>query len=171
MHIHHGLRHAPWVSTLPNDGHHLDVRALTSLAFALTAHHRMWQALVEHDPRERWYARLALTPSVEIWLLGWWAGQGTAFHDHGGAAGALAVVEGSLEEVRLGAEPRSTAPRRLRAGSVVPLPAVTVHRVGNPDPAPATSIHVYSPPGLPLREYRTEKSPHSSTTIPPGVLR
>src|SRR3712207_8332217 len=35
---------------------------------------------------------------AQVWLLSWLPGQGTGLHDHGGSAGALAVVRGTLSE-------------------------------------------------------------------------
>ncbi len=37
-------------------------------------------------------------------------------------------------------------PRRLRAGRSAGFPLGHVHDVGNPAPAPAVSVHAYSPP-------------------------
>ena len=50
------------------------------------------------DPVARWYARLAITDDHEAWLLSWLPGQSTDLHDHGGSAGAFAVVSGTLTE-------------------------------------------------------------------------
>lgn len=169
MVIHPALHDVAWLDTLPTDGRVLEVGALMSLTVALAAHHP-WRTLVEHDPGERWYTRLALTPSVEVWLIGWWRGQGTGFHDHGGAGGALAVLEGSLEEVRLGPVTRGAAVRRFAAGSVVALPADTIHRVANPGTVPATSIHAYSPPGLPMRHLDAEGHPRVAGAVHAGAL-
>ena len=43
--------------------------------------------LVRFASPARWWARLALTEEVELWLLSWLPGQRTEPHDHGGAAG------------------------------------------------------------------------------------
>ena len=53
------------------------------------------------DPLQRWYHRLAATDEYEVWLLTWLPGQGTDLHDHGGSAGALAVVSGEVTEYTL----------------------------------------------------------------------
>ena len=44
----------------------------------------------------------ALAAVDSRWLLSWLPGQGTGLHDHGGSAGAFAVVRGTLHE-RVGA--------------------------------------------------------------------
>jgi predicted metal-dependent enzyme (double-stranded beta helix superfamily) len=149
---HSALRGAAWSSSLPL-ARSLEASELAVLTSALAARPQLWRSLVHHDPLVRWYERLALTEAVEVWLIGWWPGQHTPLHDHGGAAGALAVVSGSLEETFAGPLEHVVRPWVLRQGSVLELPASIVHRVGNPGPAPATSIHAYSPPGRGLREH------------------
>lgn len=128
---------------------------LAGLAARLAATPALWRSLVRHDPAERWYERLLLTDNLEIWLIGWTPGQGTPPHDHGEAAGALAVAEGSLlEEVY---ERTSLAPARTavhRAGVTLAFPPDHVHRVRNVAAVNATSVHAYSPPELPMRVYR-----------------
>lgn len=87
-----------------------------------------------------------------MWLLAWTPGQEVPAHDHGGAAGAFTVVDGVLVEDRL--DPGSwAAGRRTRftAGSRTWFGPDHAHVLGNRGPGPATSVHAYSPPGLPLR--------------------
>src|ERR1700722_4374903 len=50
------------------------------------------------DLTERQYELLELTDDLEIWAIHWPQGRGLELHDHGGSAGALWVVQGSLEE-------------------------------------------------------------------------
>src|SRR5687767_15029746 len=54
--------------------------------------------ILEYVPEQRWWARLALTEEVELWLLTWMPGQGTEPHDHGGASGSFTVYRGELRE-------------------------------------------------------------------------
>jgi hypothetical protein len=37
----------------------------------------LWQPLLRHDPAHRWFERLISTDVVELWLIGWSAGQST----------------------------------------------------------------------------------------------
>ncbi|HEY1574466.1 MAG TPA: cysteine dioxygenase family protein [Pseudonocardiaceae bacterium] len=100
----------------------------------------------------RWWARLALTDGVELWLLSWLAGQGTGAHDHGGAAGAFTVLVGDLvERYRYPAGPVRVVSRSR--GAAVGFGPARVHDVGNEGVAPAASVHAYSPPLLPTRHY------------------
>lgn len=104
-----------------------------------------------HDPAERWYLRLALTGSVEVWLLTWTPGQHTRPHDHGGAAGSYTVLDGELTETwRDGAGPTHRGVRGRGAASA--FGPERVHVVANRGTLDATSVHAYSPPLLPLGE-------------------
>jgi predicted metal-dependent enzyme (double-stranded beta helix superfamily) len=118
----------------------------------------LWRPLVHHDRARRWFERLLLTSTLEVWLIGWAAGQETSVHDHGGASGGLTVAEGTLaEEIFDFTSPASglATCRRLihEVGVPVGFREAHVHRVRNVGPLNATSIHAYSPPGQPMREY------------------
>ncbi|WP_052711315.1 cysteine dioxygenase family protein [Pseudofrankia sp. DC12] len=150
---------------LRDEGEPLDTATLVELAGRLAAAERLWRPVVRHDPDKRWYTRLLLTGVVEVWLIGWFPGQHTAVHDHGGALGALAVADGAVEEdihaPHGGSwEPRGT--RRYDKGRVVAFGADHVHRVINRTQAAATTVHAYSPPEVPLRY----ASPDGSVAVP-----
>jgi Cysteine dioxygenase type I len=66
-------------------------------------------------------------------------------HDHGDAAGAFVVTAGALTEV-LPSRAGGTVERTLEVGRVRLLGLGAVHDVVNRAGAPATSLHVYSPP-------------------------
>jgi predicted metal-dependent enzyme (double-stranded beta helix superfamily) len=111
-----------------------------------------WRPVLRHDPQRRWYTRLVHTDLVEVWLLGWTPGQQVPAHDHGGAAGAFTVVHGTLVEDQL--DLSTWSPRRrtsFPAGSRTGFGPEHAHILGNHGTRPATSVHAYSPPGLPLR--------------------
>jgi predicted metal-dependent enzyme (double-stranded beta helix superfamily) len=157
MDIHPALRGAAWARSLPAGGLPVDDEVLAAVVSALADRPDLWQGLVRHDRLVRRYERVALTDTVEVWLIGWWSGQHTPVHDHGGASGALAVVGGVLEET-LVRPSRPARSRLLPAGTVLRLPPSTIHRVGNVHALPATSIHAYSPPGLEMTAYATPES-------------
>ena len=117
-----------------------------------------WPRLVQFSAGKRWYGRLNLTPSYEIWLLAWLPGQHTGFHDHGEASGAFTVVRGELQ-VQL-ARPGSQDVRRriARHGSVTAFGARHLHDVGNDSGALAVSVHAYSPPLTAMRRYEMAPS-------------
>jgi Cysteine dioxygenase type I len=122
----------------------LDPARLVDIAAGIAAMEPLWRAVVRHEPGGRRPVRLLATDDVEVWVIGWLAGQGVALHDHGDSAGALVVTEGTLLEVR--ATEHGLVRADLRAGARRSLPHGLVHDVVNPGPAAASSVHVYSPP-------------------------
>jgi hypothetical protein len=130
----------------------LSPQSLGELAGGLAAERDGWSHLVRFSG-ERWYHRLELTDSYEIWLLSWLPGQHTGFHDHGDAAGAFAVAYGRLTE--------RTVPHGQRHALSRVVPAVTVrsfgpryaHDVVNEGVELAVSVHAYSPPLTAMRRY------------------
>jgi predicted metal-dependent enzyme (double-stranded beta helix superfamily) len=111
-------------------------------------------AQVRFASPDRWWSRLALTEEVEVWLLSWLPGQHTAPHDHGGASGAFSVVLGSLSETyRYPGGP--VRQRTHDLGSAVGFGAGRAHQVWNTGFAKAATVHAYSPPLVPTREYES----------------
>jgi quercetin dioxygenase-like cupin family protein len=101
---------------------------------------------------QRWWARLALTDGVELWLLTWLPGQRTEPHDHGGATGSFTVLLGELtEQYRYPGGPIRDL-RHLVSNSIG-FGAGRAHQLGNAGSFPAASVHAYSPPLTPTREY------------------
>jgi hypothetical protein len=139
--------HSPDATLTPADLLHI-VRALAD-------QRDRWLALVEHHPDERWFARVAAEHDYDVWLIGWDSFQGVDLHDHGGAAGVLYVVEGTLQETSASRTrpPRATE-QTLTAGTARAFGADHVHRVVNPTAGPATSLHVYAPPLVSMDFYR-----------------
>jgi hypothetical protein len=117
---------------------------LVRLAVRIAAAPSLWRPVLRHDRLSRCHVRLSRDEDHEVWLLGWTAQQAVELHDHGGSAGAFAVVQGQLVEDDFG--PRGLRQTRWPAGTARALPAACVHHVWYPGPAPASSIHVYSPP-------------------------
>jgi hypothetical protein len=106
-----------------------------------------WRALARHTPHERWYRRLSADDSLDVWLLGWDAHQGVDLHDHGGSSGGLLVLEGELLETATARDATDgLVEHRLAEGTATAFGPGHVHWVVNASPAPATSVHVYSPP-------------------------
>ena len=136
-----------------------------ALAAALAVAADLWLPLVEYRAASRWSAPLSraaadvLDPSLredlaraQVWLLSWLPGQGTDLHDHGGSAGAFAVVRGTLHE-RVGAREEVTG---LTAGRVRHFGPHHVHQVSNPGVEAAVSVHVYTPRLTVMSTYRID---------------
>src|ERR1700691_342961 len=81
----------------------LGARQLGDVVRGLAANPSEWLSRVRLTPAGRWYERIHLDDSHEVWVISWLPGQATGFHDHGGSAGAFAVVWGTLTERRISA--------------------------------------------------------------------
>jgi hypothetical protein len=108
--------------------------------------------LLHYGHTRRWWTRLALTSGVELWLLSWLPGQGTGPHDHGGAAGAFTVLLGELvEDYRYPSGPIRHLGHTI--GNAIGFGAGRAHDLRNAGTSPTASVHAYSPPLVPTREY------------------
>ena len=116
-----------------------------SLATRLGLAPSRWRPLVRHEPGVRRYVPLP-DLGCDAWVITWPPGTGLPRHDHGGAAGAMAVVEGTLVERHARRWAPATIRRRvLDTGSVVAFGPDHIHEVRNDGVVPAVSIHVYAP--------------------------
>jgi quercetin dioxygenase-like cupin family protein len=125
----------------------------------------LWPGVVIHDPAGRRPVRLLATDAYEVWVIGWLAEQRLSLHDHGDSAGFLTVVEGRLDEVEIDLETGERLTHPLGRGSIRWLPPGTVHGVANRASAPATSIHVYSPPLTSMTSYTDVGRPLDTTVV------
>jgi predicted metal-dependent enzyme (double-stranded beta helix superfamily) len=122
------------------------------IAEGLAAVAAPWELGAGESPDQRQHQLLLATEAYDAWLIHWPPGTGLGAHDHGGSAGAFAVVSGSLEERTIAG--RGTRVRRVTAGRSVSFDAGHVHAVANPSDVAATSVHVYSPPLRAMGFYR-----------------
>ena len=144
------LLHAPRTSAPTS----IDISGLTALTRHYAVQVRAGLYPVQVDPERRWYRLVHTDDYVDVWLISWATEQTAELHDRAGSLGALTVVSGSLVEQRwVGDGLRS---RQLRAGRSVGFPVGHVHDVGNPAPAPAVSVHAYSPPLTAMSYYAVE---------------
>jgi predicted metal-dependent enzyme (double-stranded beta helix superfamily) len=126
-------------------GRLLGARQLEEVVRRHAASPAEWLSRVRLSPEGRWYERIHLDEAHEVWVISWLPGQGTGFHDHGGSAGAFAVVWGTLLEWRV-AGPELVLVRPVRAGGARSFGPRYVHDVRNAGTAVAVSVHAYSPP-------------------------
>jgi len=125
------------------------LRELRTLVAFFTGHASTIAPMIRPNPRERQYERLLLDGTVEVWLIAWATGQWTRRHDHGGALGALGVLQGAV------VEEQSATVRTLHHGDTAVFRRGTIHRVGNDRPEAAVTVHAYSPPLIPLQYHET----------------
>lgn len=128
----------------------------------------------------RRYVRLLQTPAYDAWLIEWAPGSDLDLHDHGGSASAYQVVAGVL------LEQSASLSRRRPVGIFASGPGHVrlvrpdvAHRIWNPGPLPALTVHVYSPPLTSMTYYSTEPEtflepldtrPVSSGTLEPALV-
>jgi mannose-6-phosphate isomerase-like protein (cupin superfamily) len=116
------------------------------VARALAGRTELWRPLVRFA-EPRFVTRISTTPRWEAWLLTWLPGQSTGLHDHGGSAGAFAVLAGSVDEdvaTRTAEGPRLRT-RRFGAGQVRAFGPEHLHEVAARGRRPAVTLHVYAP--------------------------
>jgi hypothetical protein len=137
-------------STPPRD--RLPPESLIEIAGGLALTTEPWSVRTGQSPRERCYERTLVTDSYEVWVIHWPEGGSLDLHDHGGSAGAFAVVEGHLDEARVDGA-GDVEVTRVGRGQCVGFDTHDVHAVANRSSGAATSVHVYSPPLGPLGFY------------------
>jgi predicted metal-dependent enzyme (double-stranded beta helix superfamily) len=130
------------------------VPLVETIAAGLAAVASPWE-LTGDAGAERSYQLLLATEQYDAWLIHWPAGTGLEPHDHGGSAGAFAVVAGTLDEERI--RPDGTRARqRIGPGASVSFDPAEIHAVSNRSDGGATSVHVYSPPLGAMSFYRAD---------------
>jgi predicted metal-dependent enzyme (double-stranded beta helix superfamily) len=122
----------------------LDTTELARTAADLALRPHLWLSHVVPDPDRRCFHRLVDEPHMTVWIICWMPGQDTGFHDHDGAAGAVAVASGSVCEERLRFAAAPTR-REAREGDVLTFGPDDIHRVSHLAGVPAVTIHAYSP--------------------------
>jgi predicted metal-dependent enzyme (double-stranded beta helix superfamily) len=130
-------------------GQLLGARQLAGVVRRLATNPADWLGRVRLNPDGRWYERIHLDDSHEAWVISWLPGQATGFHDHGGSAGAFAVVWGTLMERRVvGAViTGQVLAKPVGAGGSRAFGPRYIHDVRNAAAsAVAVSVHAYSPP-------------------------
>jgi predicted metal-dependent enzyme (double-stranded beta helix superfamily) len=126
---------------------------LLRLARSYAADPASWEPHVNADLERRACHALLRSDIATVWLLCWMPGQQTGFHDHDGAAGAVAVARGAVaeERLRLGAAP---VRREFAAGASFAFDGAVIHNVAHAAGAPAVTIHAYSPALRRMGAYR-----------------
>ncbi len=130
-------------------GQLLGARQLADVVRRLAASPAEWVTRVRLNPAHRWYERIHLDDSHEVWVISWLPGQATGFHDHGGSSGAFAVVWGTLMERRVVGEVSTghVLAKPVGAGGARGFGPRYIHDLRNAAASVVTvSVHAYSPP-------------------------
>ena len=142
------------------EGENLSRELVCDLASGMAAATSLWAPHVRYGPGHR-PVRLVASDAWEAWIVGWSDGHRVERHDHGLSAGAIAVIDGELTELRLDAG--GVDRHRLVAGTVSWVPAGTVHELlasGR-----AASLHVYSRPLSSITRYDPDGRPRSTDPV------
>ena len=102
-----------------------------------------WEELTGRVPPARTWMPLVDEPDLQGWLICWPSGQARALHGHDGAAGALQILRGGLDERWAPRPGAPLTPRRLQSGICYSFGPEFLHAVGNSQTEPATSVHFY----------------------------
>jgi predicted metal-dependent enzyme (double-stranded beta helix superfamily) len=135
----------------------LGARQLAEVVHRLAGNPAEWLPRVRLNPAGRWYERIHVDDSHEVWLISWLPGQSTGFHDHGGSAGAFEVVLGTLLESRAtgGVATGQVLAKPVRAGGSRAFGPRYIHDVRNAATnSVAVSVHAYSPPLPEMTRYQ-----------------
>lgn len=135
-----------WFAERCRDDRDLEPPELRRLTEELAEQPELWRSLVCHDTAERYYVRLHRDHHVEAWLLCWVSSQETGLHDHDLSGGAVRVVDGHLSELRMRLGQAELDETIYAAGEGFEFDASRIHDVRHSGTAPATSLHIYSPP-------------------------
>lgn len=119
--------------------------------------------------RDNQYARHLVFRSthVEILVVCWQPGQGSALHDHGPSDGLMIILEGEIVNTSYGQDGRPIT-TVWRPGDVGHTPVGTSHQVRNTSlDTNVVSLHIYAPP-LP-RDLQSADMGYHNTILPQEV--
>jgi predicted metal-dependent enzyme (double-stranded beta helix superfamily) len=129
----------------------LSAAELRQVVQSLASSPELWREHVGFSDQERHFVSLSRDQHLDVWLICWTPANDTGWHDHDISSGAVAVVEGQLEESspRIAGEPAS---RLVSAGESFDFGPDHIHRLVGVAPQ-SVSIHAYSPPLWRLGQY------------------
>jgi hypothetical protein len=128
---------------------------LTVLALELAAYAPSWPGITQ--PSGRRWDLMAASDDFEAWVIAWPPGGAIELHDHGGSAGAVAVVVGELIETSIVSESSGRIALRtstIESGGTLRFGGRHVHDIVNAGDTPAISVHVYAPRLTSMTYYR-----------------
>lgn len=132
----------------------LDETELESVVTAVAGDRRLWEDLVGPEPpTARRRIRMHRADNFEVLLIVWSPFEPADWHDHGGASGGYAVVEGELYERYRSGNGSDVESRFLPAGVSGSFGPDHLHYVVPTSGATAVSVHAYSPPLTALTYY------------------
>lgn len=122
----------------------LTLDRLITLVQGVVAQPDIWRPRVRFGSHDRWAIHLHRGDDLDIWLTTWQPTTRPDLHEHIGSIAVFTVVEGSLEEERIGPDGQPVL-TTLSRGVLRPVAAGTQHDLRNVSFAPAVSIHAAAP--------------------------
>ena len=135
----------------------MEPEAIEQLAGELAARPELWRDQVRHSEDERIYVELYRDHHLDAWLICWTGVQDTGLHDHDLSGGAVHVVDGALDEDRLGFGTGFDT-TRYEAGESFRFDSSRIHDVRNAPGNQTVSLHLYSPPIWRMGYYEVDEN-------------
>jgi len=134
----------------------LDQRELAELVENLAGRPDVWSDQVTYAGGRRHYASIHRDEYVDVWLICWFPGNDTGWHDHDVSSGAVHVVRGALMEanLRIGGV---HVQRMVAEGRSFSFGPDHIHRLTG-EAEQTISLHAYSPPLWRLGQYTIDDS-------------
>ena len=134
----------------------LDRRELAELVENLAGRPELWRDQVSHAEGRRYYASIHRDEYVDIWLICWFPGNDTGWHDHDVSSGAVRVVRGALVEsnLRIGG---LHVQRVVAESCSFSFGPDHIHRLTGAAEK-TISLHAYSPPLWRLGQYSIDEA-------------
>ena len=130
---------------------YLDQPELAELVENLAGRPDLWSDQVIWAGGRRYYASIHRDEYVDVWLICWFPGNDTGWHDHDVSSGAVRVVRGALVEstLRIGGAP---VQRVVAEDCSISFGPDHIHRLTD-EAEQTVSLHAYSPPLWRLGQY------------------
>jgi len=144
----------------------LTLDRLITLVQGIAAQPEIWRPRVRFGSHERWATHLHRDDELDLWLTTWQPTTRPDMHSHVDSVAVFTVVEGSLEEERIGPDGHALL-TTLSHGVIRPVGTGISHDLRNVSFAPAISIHAAAPDtsaaalSRPLQ--RAASRPHAQT--------
>lgn len=132
----------------------LSLDELTTLVTAHSLRRDDLQGFLTTGASDYAHREVFRSPYLELGCIGWRPGQYTPVHDHHESVCCVLVLDGALTNTDYrplaGRKVARHATRRLLGGEILACAQGSIHCMGNDSAADLFTMHLYSPPLLPL---------------------
>ncbi|QDU35994.1 Cysteine dioxygenase [Maioricimonas rarisocia] len=141
----------------------LDEDELRQLAERIRLDRSAWEPHVQYRSDRFCYRTIYASAWFEVNVIGWRGGQQSSVHDHHGTACCVLVLDGVMTNIDYTSggdgDLCETGRIQLQPGEILCRSDQAIHCCGNVDPAgdDLATLHLYSPPLLPLEQRRHDR--------------